>query len=114
MPCSGPAAAVHEPDQQTARKPFDHTTPQGIDDGVSQGRPLAGRRVTVGQEYRGPGGTFTTSANAGAIGADGTFLIRDLAPGDYKLRLLSSTNPRAATVEERVIVPISTSARCAH
>jgi hypothetical protein len=69
----------------------------------------------VGQEYRGPGGAFMTNANAGvAIGADGTFLIRDLAPGDYKLRVQSSTNVGAATVEERVIVPISTSARCSH
>jgi hypothetical protein len=74
----------------------------------SQGRPLAGRRVTVGQEYRGPGGTFMMGTNAGVtIGADGTFLIRDLAPGDYKLRVSSSTNVGAATVEERVIVPIT-------
>jgi hypothetical protein len=74
----------------------------------SQGRPLAGRRVGVSQEYRGPGGTFMMSTNQGvAIGADGTFLIRDLAPGDYKLRVQSSTTVGATTVEERVIVPIT-------
>jgi hypothetical protein len=48
------------------------------------------------------------STNQGvAIGADGTFLIRDLAPGDYKLRVQSSTTVGATTVEERVIVPIT-------
>jgi hypothetical protein len=74
----------------------------------SQGRPLAGRRVGVSQEYRGPGGAFMMGTNAGVtIGADGAFLVRDLAPGDYKLRVQSSTNVGATTVEERVIVPIT-------
>jgi hypothetical protein len=72
----------------------------------SQGRPLAGRTVGVSQQYRGPNfGMFLTSGS-GQVNADGSFRIRDLAPGEYRLGITSSTTVGDASVTERAQTPV--------
>jgi hypothetical protein len=48
----------------------------------SQGRPAAGRQISVGQEFRGPNQTFGISTIVTTVAADGTFHMMGLAPGE--------------------------------
>ena len=47
----------------------------------SQGRPVGGRQLALGQEFRGPGQTFSMTSTGTTIAADGTFRMTGLAPG---------------------------------
>jgi hypothetical protein len=51
----------------------------------SAGVPLAGESVSLGQEFTGP--TFSSMFGFGGtkIAADGTFTIKDVSPGEYRL-----------------------------
>ncbi len=51
----------------------------------SGGRPLAGRNVMLTQEVVGPGGMSMSTAGSTTTAADGTFTIRNVPPGSYKL-----------------------------
>ena len=66
----------------------------------SQGRPAAGRQVSVGQEFRGPNQTFAMSTMGATVAGDGTFKIAGLAPGDYKLSVRTSVDIGGAAVQE--------------
>ena len=50
----------------------------------SQGRPLGGDTVYLGLESPGTGNKFNESSGP-IVGGDGTFTIKNLAPGEYKL-----------------------------
>jgi hypothetical protein len=66
----------------------------------SHGQPLTGQTVYVVQESPGGGGTFTQGGGP-MIAADGTFAIKDLAPGEYKLAIRDVTGGAGTThVEE--------------
>lgn len=66
----------------------------------SRGRPLAGRRVSVMQEFRGPGFGTLMSTGAGApVKADGSFRIQNLPPGEYILQTSAATEDGASTQE---------------
>jgi hypothetical protein len=72
---------------------------------TSQGLPLAGESVSLSQEIVGP----TFSSMSGYPGAktlaDGSFTIKDLPPGDYKIDVrLPATKDRAA---EFAMLPIA-------
>jgi hypothetical protein len=51
----------------------------------SHGRPLAGMSVGLTQETRGPGMAMMMSAGNSTVTADGSFTIRNVPPGEYKL-----------------------------
>ena len=73
----------------------------------SQGRPLAGRQVTVMQEFRGPGfGMFMNTGPGATVAADGTFRIRNLPPGEYKLQTRATIETPAGSVQETIATPI--------
>jgi protocatechuate 3,4-dioxygenase beta subunit len=73
----------------------------------SVGRPLASRPVALMQEMVGPqGGVMMIGGNT-RTAADGTFTIKNVNPGTYKLRtqvLLDSTSP---PVQETATLPIT-------
>jgi protocatechuate 3,4-dioxygenase beta subunit len=76
----------------------------------SAGRPLAARTVSITQEIVGPnGGTFMTAGNAMA-GADGSFSIKNVAPGEYTLRTQTTTpgsnaaSPAQESATRRIVV----------
>jgi hypothetical protein len=53
----------------------------------SHGRPLAGRSVGLTQLFRGAaGGSGNFAAGNGAVASDGTFAIKNVPPGEYKLQ----------------------------
>src|SRR5688572_13277623 len=55
---------------------------------ISQaGLPLAGETVSSSQEFAGPGSSSSFGAGSAKIAADGTFTIRNVPPGEYKLSL---------------------------
>ena len=54
----------------------------------SHGRPLGGETVYPSQEFRGPAGTNSTEIGGNVLVApDGTFTVKNLAPGEYKLNM---------------------------
>ena len=63
---------------------------------TSQGRPLA--TVMLVQETLGPSGGFVGMAGSAAVGADGSFTIRNVPPGEYKLQ--------AAKDQESIVMPV--------
>jgi hypothetical protein len=74
----------------------------------SQGRPLAGRQVQVVQDFRGPGGMRMVNLQQGAaIGGDGTFTVRNLPPGDYKLQVQNTTDVGGVSVQEAAAEPVT-------
>src|SRR6185503_2471142 len=54
----------------------------------SLGRPMGGRQVQLQQQWRGQGFALIFAGPGGAQTApDGTFRLRNVAPGDYTLRV---------------------------
>ena len=51
----------------------------------SDGTPLVGERVQVNQEFAGPGSSSSFGFDGGKVAADGTFVVKDMLPGSYKL-----------------------------
>src|SRR5262249_39628429 len=73
----------------------------------SLGRPLAGRPVTLLQEFAGPqGGVMMMGGNA-TTGADGTFIIRNVNPGQYRLRTQVLLDTKTPPVQEIATMPIT-------
>ena len=74
----------------------------------SQGRPLVGRQVNMAQEYRGPGfALILQGGNGSPVAADGTFRMKNVAPGDYALQMRTTTIDAGGTsVQEGASMPI--------
>ena len=53
----------------------------------SSGAPLAGESIGLSQEFAGPNMSSSFGFSGGKVNADGTFTIKDIAPGDYKLTI---------------------------
>lgn len=53
----------------------------------SSGLPLAGEQISMSQEFSGPGQSSSFGAPGSKVAADGTFTIRNVSPGEYKLLL---------------------------
>lgn len=51
----------------------------------SAGTPLAGESVNMSQEFAGPGSMSSFGAPGTKVGPDGTFVIRNVSPGEYKI-----------------------------
>ena len=53
----------------------------------SSGLPLAGESVEMSQEFTGPGTSSMFGMPGAKVAADGSFTIRNVSPGEYKLTL---------------------------
>lgn len=51
----------------------------------SSGAPIVGEMVQMSQEFSGPSYSSMFGFGGGRIGADGTFTVKDVSPGEYKL-----------------------------
>jgi protocatechuate 3,4-dioxygenase beta subunit len=61
----------------------------------SQQRPLIGQSVGIVQEMRGPGMTMMMAGAPGArVEADGTFTMKNVPPGEYKLQVRTTVDGR--------------------
>jgi hypothetical protein len=54
---------------------------------TSSGMPLAGESVNRSQHFDGPGGSSMFGMSGAKVNADGSFLIKDVVPGDYRLSI---------------------------
>jgi protocatechuate 3,4-dioxygenase beta subunit len=74
----------------------------------SRGRPLGGQSVSVNQEFRGPNSMMMFGGSGATVAADGTFTIKNLAPGEYKLMVRTETEGKIPMqqVQEASAVPI--------
>ncbi len=73
----------------------------------SQGRPLVGRQVSLGQEWRGPGFGMMMFGGANAsVNPDGSFVMKSVAPGPYTLNVRSAVDIGGATVQETAAAQI--------
>jgi hypothetical protein len=53
----------------------------------SSGLPLVGEQVGMSQEFSGPGSSSSFGMSGAKVAADGTWTIRNVSPGEYKLTL---------------------------
>jgi len=61
---------------------------------ATDGAPLAAANVFVGLEITGPQFMSMTSVTSGRTGADGTFTLRNIPPGQYQLRASGAAGDR--------------------
>lgn len=60
----------------------------------SDGMPFAGGRVTLSQEVAGSTTSWSTSIASAAVGADGTWQLRNVPPGEYELEASAQERDR--------------------
>jgi protocatechuate 3,4-dioxygenase beta subunit len=73
----------------------------------SLGRPLTSRPVALLQEMAGPqGGMMMIGGNA-MTAADGSFVIKNINPGQYKLRAQTLNDSKTPAVQEVATLPIT-------
>ena len=75
----------------------------------SLGRPLVSRPVNLLQEIAGPMGGIMMMGATSITAADGTFVLRNISPGQYKLRavaLVEGKTPQS-TAQETATMPIA-------
>lgn len=53
----------------------------------SSGLPIAGETINVNQEFSGPGSSSSFGMQGTKVNPDGSFTIKNMAPGEYKLSL---------------------------
>ena len=53
----------------------------------SSGAPLVGESISLSQEFQGPGASSSFGAPGTKVATDGTFSIRNVVPGTYKMTL---------------------------
>ena len=69
----------------------------------SRGEPSVGETVYVTRELRTAGGVSRTEQGGSLVQADGSFVIRNLAPGDYKLAVRDvETEPNTHVAEAAI------------
>jgi hypothetical protein len=51
----------------------------------SSGQPLAGETVNMSQEFSGPGSSSSFGMPGSKVNPDGSFLIKNVAPGEYRI-----------------------------
>jgi carboxypeptidase family protein len=73
----------------------------------SLGRPLAARPVALLQEIAGPQGGVMMMGGTATTAADGTFVIRNVNPGQYRLRTQALLETKTPPVQEVATMPIT-------
>ena len=62
----------------------------------ANGQPIAGETVNRSQVFEGPGASSSFGMTGGKVNPDGTFLIKDVAPGEYRLSIRAPIEKGAA------------------
>jgi protocatechuate 3,4-dioxygenase beta subunit len=75
----------------------------------SHGRPLAGQNVGLTQEFRGPNQASMFSSAGSPVGPDGTFTIKNVSPGEYKLVVRAATEGKipGVQIQEAAAAPVA-------
>lgn len=72
----------------------------------ANGQPLAGETVNRSQVFEGPGSSSSFGMAGAKVNPDGTFLIKDVAPGEYRLTIRAPAE-KGSTVVEGATVTVS-------
>jgi len=73
----------------------------------SLGRPLSSRPVTLLQEMAGPQGGIMMMGGNAMTAADGTFTLKNISPGQYKVRTQTLVEGGTRPVQETATQPIT-------
>jgi Carboxypeptidase regulatory-like domain len=74
----------------------------------SSGRPLVSRPVNLLQEIAGPGMGMMMGSGTSLTSADGTFVLKNVSPGQYKLRTVALVEGKTPQqVQETATLPIA-------
>lgn len=65
----------------------------------ADGQPLTGETVNRSQVFEGPGGSSSFGMAGAKVNPDGTFLIKDVAPGEYRLTIRAPAEKGSPVVE---------------
>src|SRR5207253_2189673 len=74
---------------------------------TSFGTPIAGESVSVSQEFSGPGNSSTFGFNGAKTGPDGSFTIRDMGPGEFKLGIRYAGDGEHAAEAAAMVVTLA-------
>ncbi len=72
----------------------------------SNGAPLAGESINLSQEFAGPNMSSSFGFAGAKVNADGTFTIKDIAPGDYKLTIRTAGDKGRAVEGATAVVTV--------
>ena len=72
----------------------------------SSGAPLAGESISLSQEFAGPNMSSSFGFTGGKVNGDGTFTIKDIAPGDYKLTIRTAGDKDRLVEVAAVVVTV--------
>jgi len=72
----------------------------------SSGAPLAGESISLSQEFAGPNMSSSFGFTGGKVNGDGTFTIKDIAPGDYKLTIRTAGDKDRQVEVAAVVVTV--------
>ena len=71
----------------------------------SDGTPLAGASVNLGQNVFGPGGSSFSGITSAPVNPDGSWLLRDVPPGEYDLSVSpADRNAARETAEQKIVM----------
>ena len=73
----------------------------------SLGRPAAGKQVGLVQELRGPGNVMMMGTQQATVAADGTFTLKNVTPGEYKVVLRTTIERDGASVPETAVALVT-------
>jgi endonuclease V-like protein UPF0215 family len=73
----------------------------------SLGRPMASRPVALLQEMAGPNGGIMMLGGNAMTAADGTFTLKNISPGTYRMRVQALVENGARPVQETATMPIT-------
>ena len=72
-----------------------------------QGNPMVSRPVALLQEMAGPQGGFMTLGGNAMTSGDGTFTLKNISPGQYRMRVQAVNDSGARPVPEVATLPIT-------
>lgn len=73
----------------------------------SLGRPAAGKSVGLVQELRAPNNLMMMGSQQTTVGGDGTFTLKNVTPGEYKVVLRGTTERDGGSVQETAVALVA-------
>lgn len=73
----------------------------------SLGRPAAGKQVGLVQELRGPSNLMMMGTQQATVAPDGTFTLKNVTPGEYKVALRTTTERDGASIQETAVALVN-------
>lgn len=69
----------------------------------SSGAPLVGQSISVMQEFSGPGASSSFGGSGAKVAPDGSFILRNVTPGEYKVSVSSGEDANAESAVTTIV-----------